>query len=68
MIAASTITFAVVFGAFVLASLVLLFLTIRFVLQRAADARNQWLGDDDADAPGSERDGEDSEAEGGSWR
>ncbi len=65
MTAASTFTFAVVFGAFVVASLVLIVLTLRFVLGRAAAARADWLGrSDDESAAGSETD-EDAEADEG---
>ncbi len=47
ILASSTATFAVVFGVFVVASLVLVALTLRFVLKRAAIAREEWLGDGD---------------------
>lgn len=61
ILATSTTTFAVVFVVFVVATLVLVVLTLRFVLKRAADAREEWLGDDDG---GIEAD-DDSEEEGG---
>jgi len=59
ILASSTATFVVVFGVFVVASLVLVALTLRFVLKRAAIAREEWLGDGD---DGAEDD--DSEDEG----
>ncbi len=60
--------FDVVFGVFVVATLVLIVLVLRFTFQRAALARRRWLAqqgrsDDAADAAsdGDEDDGEDAE-------
>ncbi len=62
-LATSTATFAVVFGVFVVASVVLVVLTLRFVLRRAADARAEWLGDGN-DGPASGMEAEDDSEEG----
>ncbi len=60
--ATSTATFAVGFGVFVVASLVLVVLTLRLVLRRAADARAEWLGDG-YDGPDSGMEAEDDSGE-----
>ena len=44
-VAASTTLFAVVFGLFVVAALVLLVLTLRFVVGQAKRSKAQWLAD-----------------------
>jgi NTE family protein len=53
--AASNTSFAIVFTVFVVVSVVLVVLTLRFTLQRAAASRARWLGeqdDDEDDEPG----------------
>ncbi len=62
MLATSTATFAVGFGVFVVASVVLVVLTLRFVLKRAAASRAAWLGDGN-DGPGSGAEAEDDSDE-----
>ena len=58
-VAASTTLFAVVFGLFVVASLVLLVLTLRFVVGQAKRSKAQWL----AEQSGAEDDPEDQDDE-----
>jgi NTE family protein len=54
---ASDTTFAIVFGLFVVATLVLLVLVIRFTFLRAKASRAEWLAEDEVD----EEDGEEDE-------
>ena len=58
-VAASTTLFAVVFGLFVVASLVLLVLTLRFVVGQAKRSKAQWL----AEQSGAEDDSADQDDE-----
>jgi NTE family protein len=58
--AASTTTFAVVFTLFVVAALVLLVLTLRFLIRQASASRARWLAErDGSDGPPGTRDDRD---------
>ncbi len=48
-------SFAIVFSLFVVVTLVLIVLVVRFAIQRAAASRAQWLADQDADDDEPER-------------
>ena len=64
-VAASNTLFAVVFGLFVVAALVLIVLTLRFVVAQAKKSRAEWLaarsGADDGDGGRREEDDEDDD-------
>ena len=69
--AATSTTFAIVFSLFVLAALVLIVLTLRFLVGQAGRARAQWLADQGSadtgpadDTDGTAADGDDDEDEG----
>ncbi|MGO8873880.1 MAG: patatin-like phospholipase family protein [Acidimicrobiales bacterium] len=57
--AAATALFDIVFGLFVVVTVVLLVLVVRFTFQRAAVARARWVTATDVDAEGGDEDEED---------
>ncbi len=65
MLPAATTTFTVVFTMFVVAALVLIVLTLRFLVRQASASRNRWLGVQQDGEPdedeGEEDEGEDEE-------
>src|SRR5580692_3207848 len=64
MLVAAATAFAVVFGLFVVAALVLVVLVLRFTLRRSAASRAAWLSGQGADQePGPEEEVEEEDVE-----
>jgi NTE family protein len=64
MLVAAATAFAVVFGLFIVAALVLLVLVLRFTFRRSAASRAEWLASQGADPDAEEEEDEEDEDDG----